>query len=636
MSRRRLPLSAVLVFVGLSLVTGTALVRADSLPEQRARFLDAERELRSGAGPRYRALREQLDGYPLTIYLDYARLRERLRRATPAQANEWLQRAAGSPLENRLREAWIRDHGQRQRWRALLAVQDTAPHDDELQCYWWRAKLATGDRAGAMDAAARLWNVGQSQHRACDPLFAEWMTESPPGDALVWSRALKAFDGRSSQLLRYLTRFASPELLPLLQELYAVYRYPDRLVNDSHDADPRHAQLMTVGIRRLARVNPAQGYKALERARQTQPFSDQQRHAMEAMIARHSLFAKSAAPDDWLVETLARLRDDELTEIYLRNRVSEGRWPAVLEALDWLSGSRQQADVWRWWRGRALMAQGDVSAAETVWRALATERSFHGFMAADRLGLPYQLNLAQPDGVQVAVDDPGLGRVRELWALERVDQARAEWNLLLARVNREQQLWLAQQALQAGQQSFAISATNTARAWDRLDQRFPWLYREVFERHAAAHGVLPGELVAIARRESALYPRAVSPVGAIGLMQVMPSTARQVARRRGVSYRRSRLFQPEYNVDLGAYYYAQLRSRFDGLRPLALAAYNAGPHRVDRWRDGKLAVDQWIDSLPFRETREYVRAVLAYALIYRLRDGEPASLLSKEELNHIY
>ena len=636
MSRSCSRLKTFLALVGLSLIAGDVLAQADTLAQQRARFLNAESELRSGAGPRYCALREQLDDYPLTIYLDYALLRERLPRATAAQANEWLQRAEGSPLENRLREAWIRDHGQRQRWRALLAVQTAAPNDDELQCYWWRAKLATGDRPGAMAAAARLWNVGQSQHRACDPLFAEWMTESPPTDALVWSRALKAFDARSSQLLRYLTRFASPELLPLLQELYAVYRYPDRLVNDSHDADPRHAQLMTVGIRRLARVNPALGYKALNRADRTQPFSDQQRYAMEAMIARHSLFAKSAAPQDWLMETLGRLRDDELTEIYLRNLVSEGRWAAVLEAVAWLSAERQQAGVWRWWRGRALMAQGDLAAAETVWRELAKERSFHGFMAADRLGLPYQLNLAQAADGRLSFEDQGLGRVRELWALERLDQARAEWNLLLARADREQQLWLAQQALAAGQQSFAISATNTAQAWDRLNQRFPWLYREIFEQHAAAHGVLPGELVAIARRESALYPRAVSPVGAVGLMQMMPSTARQVARRKGVPYRRSQLFQPEYNVDLGADYYAQLRARFDGLRPLALAAYNAGPHRVDRWLEGTLAVDQWIDSLPFRETREYVRAVLAYALIYRLRDGEPAALFSEEELDYTY
>jgi soluble lytic murein transglycosylase len=636
MSRTDYFLRLCLSVCGAWLIACGASAQTDPVAEQRARFTDAEAELRSGAGPRYRALREQLDDYPLTIYLDYAQLREGLRRATPAQANDWLRRAEGSPLENRLREAWIRDHGQRQRWRALLAVQTTAPNDDELQCYWWRAKLATGDRADALQAAARLWNVGQSQHRACDPLFAEWMTESPLTDALIWSRALKAFDARSPQLMQYLTRFASPELLPLLQELYAVYRYPDRLVKDSHAADPRHAQLMTVGVRRLARVNPAQGYEALQQARQTQPFTDQQLDAMAAMIARHSLFAKSAAPEDWLVETLSRLGDDELTEIYLRNHVSEGAWSAVLEAWGWLSPERQKADVWRWWRGRALMATDNKVQAEAVWRDLATERSFHGFMAADRMGLPYQLNGSAPLELRIEIDDPGLARVRELWALDRVDQARAEWNLLLSRMDQKQQLWLAEQALAAGQPSFAIMATNTAKAWDMLDQRFPWLYRDIFEQSAATHQLTPGELVAIARRESALYPRAVSPVGAVGLMQLMPATARQVARRTGVAYRRGRLFQPEYNVDLGAHYYAQLRARFDGLRPLALAAYNAGPHRVDRWLTGAHTIDQWIDSLPFRETREYVRAVLAYALIYRLRDGESASLFSEDELKHIY
>ncbi len=608
----------------------------DPLAQQRALYTEAERELRSGAGPRYRALRQQLDDYPLTIYLDYDHLRDRLRKATAAEALAWLARAEGSPLENRLREAWISDHGRRERWQALLAVQPQPPRDERLQCFYYRAKLATGAREQAMAAAARLWNVGKSQDRACDPLFSTWFTESGPDDALVWSRALKAFDARSVQLLSYLTRFASPELLPLVQELYAVYRRPDRLLRDQHRADPRHAQLTAVGIRRLARVNPEQALAALERARGVQPFSDQQLQAMERMIVRHSLFTQSSAPDPWIAETLDRLRDDELTEIYLRNQLRDSHWGALLEGVEWLSPAKREEDMWRYWRARALAEAGQAEAAADLRRALAQERSFHGFLAAEQQSLPYQLNERPLQAVGSPVDDPGLARVRELMALDRLSQARGEWQSLLLRVDEVAQRDLAGIARAEGWSSLSIVATNVSRSWDALDWRFPWLYRGEFESAAVDQGLPPGELVAIARRESALYPRAVSSAGAMGLMQLMPGTARQVARKAGVRYRRSSLLQADYNIGLGARYYGQLKARFDDLRPMALAAYNAGPHRVDRWSVGDLPVDQWIDSLPFYETREYVRAVLAYALIYRLRDGESATLFSEHERSFRY
>jgi soluble lytic murein transglycosylase len=621
----------------LALVSGLCYAQSPDYEHQRQVFLGAEKELRSGAGPQYRSLRRQLDGYPLAIYLDYEILRERLRKATPEQALEWLQRADGSPLENRLRAAWIVDHGRRERWRALLAVQPEEPRDAELQCYYYRARLAQGDTDAAWSGAQRLWNVGKSQHRACDPLFNAWMGEvGTPDDALIWSRALKAFDARSAQLLRYLTRFASPELLPLLQELYAVYRRPDTLVTDAHQPSARHAQLMTVGIRRLARVNPERGLAAFDNASPVQPFSDQQIQAIEAMIARHSLFAQSAAPNQWLQETLDRLRDDELTEIYLRNCIKAGAWDDLLTGLNWLSQSEAESDIWRYWRARALHETGSEQQANVLWQALAGERSYHGFLAADRVGASYRLNHSAMEAMADSVDEPGLERVRELMALRRLAEARGEWQLLLLRLPAEQQRRLAVLAREEGWDSFAIAAVNAAKFWDALDSRFPWLYREDFERVASDIGVDAGELIAIARRESALYPGAISPVGALGLMQLMPGTARQVARQSGVSYRRSKLLQPDYNISLGARYYRDLRQRFDELRPMALAAYNAGPHRVDRWTEGSLAVDQWVDSLPFRETREYVRAVLAYALIYRLRDGQPARLLSSQEMSHRY
>ena len=165
----------------------------------------------------------------------------------------------------------------------------------------------------------------------------------------MWSRALKAFDAKTPHLIRYLKRFASPQLSLLLEEMNAVYRRPDLLVNRRHAADVYHAQLLTVGIRRLARVNPGQAKVALENTRGIQPYSDLQLEAMESLIIRHSLFAQSAAPEPWIVETLARLRDDELTEIYLRQQIQAANWVAVSQGLVWLSSDVRDNDRWRYW-----------------------------------------------------------------------------------------------------------------------------------------------------------------------------------------------------------------------------------------------------------------------------------------------
>jgi len=600
--------------------------------EQRAQYRQALEELRTGIGPRYRTLREQLSDYPLAVYLDYEALIGQLHDLQPGSANRFLADAAGSPLQERFRRAYLLHKGRDRHWREFLGVADRAPRDPELQCYYYRAQRTVGDKQLAWQGASELWNVGESQDDACDILFERWMSEGPgPDDALVWSRALKAFEARNPHLIRYVKRFASQKMSGLLDELLSVYRRPDLLVNDAHTADARHAELINAGISRLARVNPAKARQALENARATQPFTDAQLQDMESLIVRHSLFAQSSAPEPWLIETLERLRDDDLTEIYLRNQVTDADWPAILGGLPWLSEGRRSDDKWRYWQARALLATGSEDRAQPLLEALATQRSYHGFLAAQRLGQPYQLSPAVWNDRQ-PVSDPALGRVEELLALDQAEAARLEWRSLIARLGNDDRVAAAQRALAEGWIYYAIHAANTARAWDEVDLRFPEAYGSIFAAHAEAEAVAVTELLAIARRESAMDPLARSPVGALGLMQVMPATGKIVARQMGLPYRSSRLLTADYNIALGAHYYRSLLDQFDQHRPKALAGYNAGPHRVRRWVEDELPTDRWIESLPFRETRDYVQNVLAYAVIYDQRAGRRPELLRQNEL----
>jgi soluble lytic murein transglycosylase len=603
---------------------------AADLNQQREWFTQAWAELRTGAGPRYQILRKQLAYYPLAVYLDFEINMTRLHQLKPDAALRFLAELDDTPLKSRFLSAYLHHKGNDRHWREFLPLIDRLPDEVELQCYYYRALRDTGRLKEAWQGAARLWNIGESQVETCDPLFERWLAAEGPDDALVWSRALKAFDARNPHLIRYVKRFASPSLKPLLDELYAVYREPRRLLGDRHTTDASHAQLMTIGLLRLARVNPQRALNGFNEAQQTQPFTHQQVQRIERTVLRHSLFAQSAASPDWISEALARLLDDELTEIQLRNLIRQSDWTAILTALDWLSEQSRDKGEWRYWRARALHALGDSALSQDILVTLAQSRSYHGFLAAQLLDLPPQLEAKEraPAG---PLNLLAFDRYVELSYHGREEDARLEWRHALLRSDTDTQLALARHAFDQAQYHQAIDAVISAGEWDYLRLRFPVAYPETFEQAATTHKVPAVQLMAIARRESAMNPEAVSPVGARGLMQLMPSTGRLMARKAGVKWRSSRLFEVDYNVDLASRYYRSLLDRWQGNRALALASYNAGPERVRRWQDADLPIDQWIDTLPFKETREYVRAVLAYTVIYQQLQGIQQPILTPEE-----
>ena len=630
-----------LVCALLYALSHAAHLRADEgVAAQRVVFQQAEKELASGAGNRFQELRLELAGYPLLVDLDFQIVLGQLHNMGPQAARDFVAQAAGTPLAGRFLVAYLRHKGEDRRWQDFLGAIDTPPDMPELQCYYYRALYGTGERERAFEGARSLWNVGVSQEEACDPLFEVWVRAGGIDDDLVWARALKAFSAKTGHLIRYVKRFASADLGRDLDELASVYRKPSRVTSDRHRSSDRHTDILTAGIERLAQLNPERAFDTLTEQQSRHVFSEEQLRRLESSIIRHSLFAERApAPIDWVRARLAVLKDDELSSIYLRGLIGAGDWQGYLAAVEWLSTEAQQEEVWQYWRGRALEVT-QRSGAETIWLQLADARSFHGFLAAERAGRAYALNRREP----MEADQPlwsdstrlGIGRAEELLALGRQKEAKEQWRHTLNNNEAGIQEQLGGLALERGWTDLATDAANAAGAWDRLDLRFPRSYWALFEAEGARRAVSPWALISIARRESGLYPLAQSKVGARGLMQLMPATARAMARRTDTTYQLNKLFVPEANVAWGSAYYAQLLERFDGNRVQTLAAYNAGPTRVDRWRNGTLEFDQWVDSLPFRETREYVHAVLAYNVIYQLMAGENPSLLTQAERSARY
>jgi len=620
-----------------------ALAVSDPLVQKRQGYNDALQALERQRWDDYHQLRSALDDYALAIYLDYYQLSRQAHRVRPPEVNRFLQRSQDSPLPNRFLTVYLNQIGRAGRWGDFLEVMPREPNSIVLKCYYFRALLAEGDRQSAWEGAQRLWVYGKSRPDECDPLFDAWQASGELTDDIVWARLLEAFEERQRSLMRYVASKGSDDLQPWSDKLLRVYANPSVLARESLPADAAYsADIASYGVAHLSRYSPE---KALDQWREYQSrldFSPQQVRHAEYAIAQRSLFARTAAHVDWLHGAMARLGDDTLVGIRLRWALAEADRAAFEKALPLLSAAEREEGVWRYWQALAMEQRGAGAQARELLEALSTERSYYGFLAADRLDRPYNFNhraLAPADAVQLR-RLPALARIEELHFHDEELLAHSEWhNLLSGTEDAERQQELAALAADQGWYRMAIDAASRARAWDALDVRFPMPYRSVFDSHAQTQQVPSTELMAIARRESAFFPRARSPVGALGLMQIMPATGRQVASSVGVPHNTTALYDVEHNVLLGSTYYRQLLDRFGGNRVFALTAYNAGPHRVDRWRNRAgegVSVERWIETIPYRETRNYVQAVLSYNVVFRYLMGDTAPLLSPAERGASY
>ena len=608
-------------------------------------YSDAVRAIDRGAWTEYEQLRPGLDDYPLAIYLDYQQLNRQVHKVRPADARRFINLSEDTPLPNRFLGSYLRQAGKDRRWQDFLAVKPDEPISVDLKCYYFRALLSTGDDLAAWEGAERLWVYGKSRPKQCDPLFSAWLKAGQISDEVVWARMLKAFEERQRSLMTYVSRKGSSDLKPWSDKLLAVYGKPTDL--RKHKLPPEvsySADIATQGLAYLARYNPAKALNDWEYFRGKLNFSDEQTQQVEYEIALRSLFAKTESNLDWLPGALERLGEDKLVEIRLRWALAEQDWPALAATLPLLSKDAQAKAGWRYWRARSLSLAGDDEGSRQLLEALATERDYYGFLAADRLRKSYAFN-NKPLVLQSAATEPlralpAVQRIGELNFHQEQRNAHSEWYKVLQDTEEPaQQQALAKLAVEQGWHRMAIDAATRAKTWDALDVRFPTPYQETFQHYGEVQKVPPTELMAIARRESAFFPEARSPVGARGLMQIMPATGEQVAAQIGRQHSRAELYEVEHNILLGSAYYRQLLDRFDGNRVFALASYNAGPHRVDRWRNDKgeqVPVDVWIDTIPYRETRNYVQAVLSYNVVFQYMLGDAHTLLTAEERKALY
>jgi len=311
-------------------------------------------------------------------------------------------------------------------------------------------------------------------------------------------------------------------------------------------------------------------------------------------------------------------------------------WPSLKTAVESMQDTSDEPLMWKYWRAKALEHTGDRKLARRLYRELARERDYYGFLAADRLGVPYTIEstplIKDTASVGALMEIPGIRRAYELLRVDAETDARREWNRLLTGFNVERKKQAAVLASKWGWHADAIRTVALIEEFDDLELRFPVSYPDDVTYFAQKRRLDPAWIYGVIRRESAFAARAISSAGAQGLMQLMPATASLTAQKAGLPVPGAgAVFDPKRNIELGSAYLRELFERFGGNMALASAAYNAGPHRVQQWlpEDRALSADAWVETIPYYETRGYVQAVLAYTAVYEWKLGRTPMRLAE-------
>ena len=580
-----------------------------------------------------RAARKVPDAHVLSPYVEYWRL-ALTGAAGDARVADFLARYPGSRMAEALRADWLKSLGIREAWPAYLAEYPRLARPDAAhQCYAYRAEWARGERSRQREAVA-MWFTGRDMPSACTPLFEQMIEAGLIREEDVWRRLRLALEAGNLGVARAVANALPAAQRPPATLLEQASRDPARLLKAA-SLDPgqrSHREIALYALDQLAKRGTAQAEQALhKRAAQ---FNPEELRTAWARLATWAARRHEPVALAWFQRAGVAQTNDFQREWWVRAALRAGDWQAVQRVIESMSDTAREQPVWRYWRARALQANGQRAASNPLFLALAGEHHYYGQLAQEELGPVMQAPVINSktggDDVAAIARQPGIARAQALYELGLRGDANQEWNWTIQTFADAQLLAAAELARRMEWYDRAINTAERTRELHDFELRFLAPYRELAQRAARENALDEAWIFGLMRQESRFINVARSGVGASGLMQIMPATARWIAQRLGIKRFHPREMQdPAKNIQFGAYYLKHVQTSLDGSPVLATAAYNAGPGRAQRWRDSRpMEAAIYIESIPFAETRDYVKKVMSNAMYYAARFGQPSVLLT--------
>ncbi|WP_127957662.1 murein transglycosylase [Serratia microhaemolytica] len=635
-----------LAVVGLYFCTSSGMVLSGALDEQRQRYQQITQAWDRNQIELVEKLMPALENYPLYPYLEHRRLMETMPSVSRLQIEQFLRKYPDLAVADSLTNAFINELARREDWPGVLAFSRQEPKTVEARCHYHYAKWRVGEAHAAWRGVEQLWLTGSSLPRACDSLLTAWRAADQQTALQTLTRMALVLKEGGNGLLAELSRQLPSDHQPLGSALLRLQKDPSTLgaFVRSEPASDFSRSVSGIVLAKLARQDVEKARLLLPTLVELQKMSAPEKVALEEAVAARLIGNEANSKQaEWRDQVLERSQSVALLERRIRLALATADRDGLKFWLERLPEQARSKEEWQYWRAISLLENGEEDKGRDILRRLVRKRGFYPMVAAQKLNMPHLIR------VEVARrPEPGLSqrleiaRVRELlhWNLDEL--ARNEWKVFVANHNRLEQEALARYAFEQQWVDLSVQATIVGKLWDHLEERFPVGWPQEFRHATDDKAISLSYAMAIARQESAWDPKARSPVGATGLMQLMPRTAQDTAKKFAITdYRdKSQLVEPQMNIKIGTQYLESVYQQFDHNRILASAAYNAGPARVKSWlnnSNGRLDSVAFIESIPFAETRGYVKNVLAYDAFYRyFLHHQPTKILTDAEWQRHY
>ncbi|ELY4671957.1 murein transglycosylase [Cronobacter muytjensii] len=630
---------------GVCLLALGQAARADSLDEQRSRYAQIKQAWDKRQMDVVEQLMPTLQTYPLYPYLQYRQLTDDLMNQPTLTVQQFIQANPTLPPARSLTSRFVNELARREDWRGLLAFSPQPPGSTEAQCNYYYAKFNTGDAQGAWQGAKDLWQTGKNLPAACERLFDAWRTSGAQDPLAYLERIRLAMKEGNTRLVSSLASQLPSDYQTISSALVSLANDPNSVMTfvRSVGATDFTRQMAAVAFASVAREDAENARLMIPSLIQAQQLNDAQAQELRDIVAWRLMGNDVTAEQArWRDDAIMRSESTSLIERRVRMALGTGDRSGLNTWLARLPMEAKEKDEWRYWQADLLMERGRDDEAKTILHSLMQQRGFYPMAAAQRLGEDYPLRVDKAPTVNAALfEGAEMARVRELmyWGLDNT--ARSEWANLVTSRSKQEQAALARYAFDRNWWDLSVQATIAGKLWDQLEERFPLAYKDLFARYVSDKAVSQSYAMAIARQESAWNPKVRSPVGASGLMQIMPGTATHTVKMFNLpGYSSSaQLLDPETNIQIGTSYLQYVYQMFDNNRIFASAAYNAGPGRVRTWLGnsaGRIDAVAFVESIPFSETRGYVKNVLAYDAYYRYFMGDKPVLMSDAEWRRRY
>jgi len=582
-------------------------------------FLAARDAARTGDSKRLDQIAPRFQGHVLEPYVNYWRLRIRFEARDADEIRRYINTNRDTPLSDNVRRDWLKVLGKNAQWETFNAeLPALAGEDMEVTCYALQARLRVDNLA--LREARPLWFVARDLPDSCNTLFDALLEAQQLSEEDVWTRVRLALEAGQVGLANRVAGWLPKGQAPDARTLTAISGNPAAYLNDLRSDLKTRASRETAifAVHRLARTSPTQA--VAQWTKLSSRFTEEERGYVWGMLGYFGAMRHDPSALDWYA------RASGMSDLQLgwkvRAALRAKRWSEVQAAIDAMTPKEAEDPAWRYWKARALKASGRETEAVALLKPLSAEFNFYGQLALEDLGgsvqsPPQAYKLAEQDIAAVA-SRPGIQRALALFRLDVRLEAVREWLWAIRGMTDRQLLAAAEVARRNAVYDRAINTADRTVFEHDFALRYLAPYRDQLKAAARQVDLDEAWVNGLIRQESRFIAQAKSRVGAGGLMQLMPATAKWVAGKIGLKdWHWSQVNDVETNLSLGTYYLKHVLDTLDGSPVLASAAYNAGPGRARAWRaDQTMEAAVYAESIPFNETRDYVKKVMANSSYY--------------------